>query len=327
MTPSLEEAITLDFITSASTGAAADADSTPTFEVFENATDTALTLSGSTIAKRTGKTGNYRITFTCAASDGFEAGKSYNVIVSATIGGVAAKCKVGTFQVRTRDTDDLLPTASYTSPPSAATVSATVWTELTRTLTSGANIVLAKGTGVTGFNDLDAAGVRDAVGLAAANLDTQLTAIDDFLDTEIATIITRLGVPASSLAADIAALNDLSAADVWGYASGRTLSAGTNIVLAKGTGVTGFNDLSTAQVNAEVVDCLAVDTYAEATAPPAATSTLAARLVWMGMIARNKGANSATEGTLYADNGTTPIATRTLAKAGGVVTAGKWASA
>jgi hypothetical protein len=42
-----------------------------------------------------------------------------------------------------------------------------------------------------------------------------------------------------------------SAADVWAVAT-RTLTAGTNIVLAKGTGVTGFNDLTAAQVNAEV---------------------------------------------------------------------------
>lgn len=35
---------------------------------------------------------------------------------------------------------------------------------------------------------LDASGVRSAVGLASANLDTQLTAIDDYLDTELAAI-------------------------------------------------------------------------------------------------------------------------------------------
>lgn len=59
----------------------------------------------------------------------------------------------------------------------------------------------------TGFSTLDAAGVRSAVGLAAANLDTQLSTIDDFLDTEIAAIITTLGTPAgASLAADIAAI-------------------------------------------------------------------------------------------------------------------------
>lgn len=40
---------------------------------------------------------------------------------------------------------------------------------------------------------LDAAGVRAAVGLAAANLDTQLTNIDNFVDTEVADILTDTG--------------------------------------------------------------------------------------------------------------------------------------
>jgi hypothetical protein len=44
---------------------------------------------------------------------------------------------------------------------------ADVWASGTRTLTAGTNIVLAKGTGVTGFNDLDAAGVATAVWNAA----------------------------------------------------------------------------------------------------------------------------------------------------------------
>jgi hypothetical protein len=35
---------------------------------------------------------------------------------------------------------------------------------------------------------LDAAGIRAAIGMASANLDTQLGAIDDFLDTEVAAI-------------------------------------------------------------------------------------------------------------------------------------------
>lgn len=41
----------------------------------------------------------------------------------------------------------------------------------------------------SGLSTLNAAGVRTAVGLASANLDTQLSAIDDFLDTEIAAIL------------------------------------------------------------------------------------------------------------------------------------------
>ena len=73
-----------------------------------------------------------------------------------------------------------------------------VWATTTRELTSGTNIVLVKGVGVTGFNDLDAAGVRGAVGLAAANLDTQigtlatganLATVAGYLDTEIAAIL------------------------------------------------------------------------------------------------------------------------------------------
>ena len=48
-----------------------------------------------------------------------------------------------------------------------------VWLNATRTLSAGTNIVLTKGIGVTGFTDLDAAGVRSAVGLASANLDAQ----------------------------------------------------------------------------------------------------------------------------------------------------------
>lgn len=67
----------------------------------------------------------------------------------------------------------------------AASALDAVWSTAARTLTAGTNIVLAKGVGVTGFNDLDAAGVRGAVGLAGANLDTQLTALD-------ADVLTRL---------------------------------------------------------------------------------------------------------------------------------------
>lgn len=53
----------------------------------------------------------------------------------------------------------------------AQTAADLVWTSLTRTLTSGANITLAKGTGITGLTDIDQQGVRDALG---ANLTPSL---------------------------------------------------------------------------------------------------------------------------------------------------------
>jgi hypothetical protein len=65
---------------------------------------------------------------------------------------------------------------------------ADVWAVATRVLTAGTNIALAKGTGITGFTDLDASGVRAAVGMTAANLDTQLATIAAYIDTEVAAI-------------------------------------------------------------------------------------------------------------------------------------------
>lgn len=49
--------------------------------------------------------------------------------------------------------------------------------------------VLAIRQDVTGGSGLDAAGVRSALGMASANLDTQLAAIDDAIDTEVAAIL------------------------------------------------------------------------------------------------------------------------------------------
>ncbi len=152
MNPKLEETIVLDFITSSATGAAVDADSLPTAAVYEDTTD--VSILSPTIAKRTSLTGNYRASIACTAANGFEAGKSYNVIVSATIGGIAAKAKIGSFQMRTRSIDDASTyaggavasvTAGVTvttnsdktgysltvTPPTAAAIATAIWTDTT----------------------------------------------------------------------------------------------------------------------------------------------------------------------------------------------------
>lgn len=112
--------------------------------------------------------------------------------------------------------------ASELASDAATEIATAVWASVTRVLTAGTNIALAKGTGVTGFNDLDAAGVRTAVGLASANLDTQigtlatasnLATVAGYVDTEIGEIIATLGTPAgASVSADIAAVKSDSAA-------------------------------------------------------------------------------------------------------------------
>ncbi len=76
-------------------------------------------------------------------------------------------------------------------------------------------------------------------------------------------------------------------------------------------------------VNAQVVDALSVDTYAELSAVPAATSSLKDKITWLFMYARNKITQSATEKKLYADNGTTVVATSPTTDNGTTFTKGE----
>jgi len=129
---------------------------------------------------------------------------------------------------------------------------AQVWASATRTLTSGVNIVLAKGTGITGFNDITANNVWSET-LPGSYTSTQagfkLNAAGSAADPWSTTLP---GAYTSGTAGFIIG-NNLNAAvgsvagNVWTVGS-RTLTAGTNIVLAKGTGITGFNDITALSV-------------------------------------------------------------------------------
>lgn len=124
-------------------------------------------------------------------------------------------------------------------------------------------------------------GAIDAATFAAGAINAAAIATDAITAAKIAAD----AIGASELAADAVAeiqsgLSTHSAADVWAAAT-RLLTAGTNIVLAKGVGVTGFTDLSAAQVNAEADTALADydgPTHAEMTAELATAddATLAA---------------------------------------------------
>lgn len=86
-----------DFVCHTSAGAVSDADSIPTVEIFEDDTDTAILTP--TAVKRTSKTGDYRVPLVITAANGFEIGKSYNVVVTATVGGVTSKAVIMSFTV------------------------------------------------------------------------------------------------------------------------------------------------------------------------------------------------------------------------------------
>jgi len=90
----LETSPVFDVLVHAESGAAANADSTPTCAVYEDATDVAILTP--TVVSR-GVAGLYRVTVAATAANGFEAGKTYNVIATAVVGGVTVRARIATF--------------------------------------------------------------------------------------------------------------------------------------------------------------------------------------------------------------------------------------
>ena len=80
--------------------------------------------------------------------------------------------------------------------------------------------------------------------------------------------------------------------------------------------LSGLNDLSAAEVNAEVLDVMNVDTFAELAAPPAATSSLRDKLTWLFMWARNKSTQTSSERKLFADDVVTVVSTEAVSDNG-----------
>jgi hypothetical protein len=154
----------------------------------------------------------------------------------------------------------------------------------------------------------------------------------------------NVDLAALSIKDDTVAIKDvtdtigLSGVDVnvvsWnGVAVSPSDSAGYPVVTVKdGTGpgelqlTAGAVDLSTAAlaaVNAEVVDTLNVDTYAES-GIPAATSSLAAKIRWLATIARNKILQTGTTQRVRNDADSADLSTSTVSDDGTTFTRGKW---
>jgi len=88
--------LTLNFTTAnPTTGAPQNADSLPTVDVYEDVDDTPI-LSPTPVNRAAGE---YRVQVVTTADNGFEVGKSYNVVVTATVATVAGKKVVATFIV------------------------------------------------------------------------------------------------------------------------------------------------------------------------------------------------------------------------------------
>ena len=104
-----------------------------------------------------------------------------------------------------------------------------------------------------------------------------------------------------------------------GLATPTNITAGTITTVTNLTNAPTAGDLTAtmkASVNAEVLDVLNVDTFAELSSPPAATSSLRAKLTWLFMWARNRSTQTSTERKLYADDATTVVGTEAVSDDG-----------
>jgi hypothetical protein len=88
--------------------------------------------------------------------------------------------------------------------------------------------------------------------------------------------------------------------------------------------IAALNDVSTAEVNAEVLDVLNTDTFAEPAGVPAATASLVDKIGWLVALARNKITQTATTQTLRNDADGADIATSTVSDNGTTFTRGEW---
>jgi hypothetical protein len=227
MTPVfLSDSVWLHFGTSSATsGAATNADSTPTVTVAKDGTDLVYAPVVTNVA-----TGLYKVQIDATAGNGFAAGQRYSAYVVAVVGGITGRDGIGEFEVLAVDLNTGVASvtgsvgsvvgltaanldvavstrmATYAQPtgflaatfPGGTVASTTNITAGTITTTTNltnlpsipANWITAAGITAAALNGkgdwllssaytapLDAAGTRAAIGLAAANLDTQLAAL------------------------------------------------------------------------------------------------------------------------------------------------------
>lgn len=226
MTPvSLGDTVYLHVGTSsASTGAATNADSTPTVTVEEDGAALGYAPTVANVA-----TGLYRVTIDCTGGNGFEAGRRYSVYVAATVGGITGRDGIGEYEVLAVDLNTALDaaissrlaSASYTAPDNAS-----ITTILSDT------------------NDIQ---TRLPAALISGRMDSNAQVVGDKTGYSLIQTFPANFASLSITAGGLVDITQTAADKVWGTST-RILTAGTNIALAKGTGVTGFNDIAAADV-------------------------------------------------------------------------------
>ena len=105
------DSINVEFgTTNVATSAATDATGTPAIAIYEDATGAAMAY---TPTPTNSAVGAYEVTVAATAANGFEADKSYNIVASATVSGVAGHEVLSTFVTRPASAAVLIEEAIY----------------------------------------------------------------------------------------------------------------------------------------------------------------------------------------------------------------------
>jgi hypothetical protein len=165
----------------------------------------------------------------------------------------------------------------------------------------------------------DAAGglpISDAGGLDMDNIPSLITTVDTVVDG----IQTDLSNGTDGLGALKALIDTL---DTVADGIQTDLDNGTDGLGALKALIDGLNDLSAAQVNAEVVDVINTDAHVELASIPTTTSPLRQQVQFVFQLFRNKRTVTVDTETLYKEDGSTVLGTSTISDDGTTFTHGE----
>ncbi len=224
---------------SVTTGAATNADSTPSVVVAEDGTDLGYAPTVTNVA-----TGLYKVEIAATSGNGFEAGRRYNLYAVATVGGITGRDGIGEFEVLAVDMNTALDAAissrmaTYTQPTGFLTAT------FPATVASTTNITAGTITTVSGNVDGNVTGSVGSVVGAVGSVTAAVT-----VGTINANVVNASALAADAVteiqaglatSAEITALNDISVADILAGAALAPIASNTkkiNDVDVIGTGV------------------------------------------------------------------------------------------
>lgn len=190
--------------------------------------------------------------------------------------------------------DQMFGTTAFAT---AAAVADAVWDEAT-----------------TGHTTAGTFGEQCATDIDAILVDTGTT-LDGRLPAAL--VSGRIDASVGAMAANVLTASAINADAITAAKLAADVTTELQSGLATAASIAALNNLSAAQVNAEVVDALATDTYAEpGQGAPAATTSLAAKINYLYKNWRNRKTQTATTWSLYADDATTVDQKSTVADDG-----------